>query len=60
MPIIYSSVFLAIGLALGVLKGLPWSEEVAAVTTVLWLIAGHLLVAWETRAASSGRHVARE
>lgn len=54
LPVIYSSVFLAIGLALGVLKGLPWSGAIAALVSLSWLLVGNILIFLESRHARRG------
>jgi hypothetical protein len=61
LPVIYSSVFLAIGLALGVLKDMPWSGVAAAIASLSWLVLGNVLIFLEARHARRGathkRHV---
>jgi hypothetical protein len=49
MPVIYSSVFLAIGVAV-MLKGRSHAAEIAALTSIVWLVLLHILVLSETRA----------
>ncbi|MFY9622309.1 MAG: hypothetical protein WAQ99_21010 [Pyrinomonadaceae bacterium] len=53
MPVIYSSVFLAIGLAI-MLRGYSHAGAVASLTSIVWLILFHILISWETRSARKG------
>jgi hypothetical protein len=57
LPVIYSSIFLCIGLSLGVLHKFPGGDRIAIISSLAWLLIGNFLVYSEARNASRGRRV---
>jgi hypothetical protein len=54
LPVLYSALFLAIGLSLSVLQRIKYGDLISSGIALIWLLVGTLLIYWEQKRASTG------